>query len=120
MAKLISSPFIIKEGGDRPIIIEEYLGKVNSNDESVSIARLKSVEGWIEPAQAPEFDEYTIVLKGKLRITANGKVYDVSEGQAIHVLKGERIQYSSPEPGGAEYIAVCIPAFSAETAHRDK
>jgi len=119
MPKLIESPVVVKAAGNKPKIIEEYIGKVNSNTEPVSIARMKSPGGWVEPGQTPEFDEYTLVLKGKLRVTYKEGFMDVNEGQAIHVIKGEWVQYSTPGIEGAEYIAVCLPAFSPDAVHRD-
>ncbi|MHB1688475.1 MAG: cupin domain-containing protein [Ignavibacteriaceae bacterium] len=120
MPKLINNPSIIKSAGNKPKIIEEYFGRVNSKTESVSIARMKSPGGWIEPGQTPEFDEYTVVLKGTLRITSENGFIDVHQNQAILIEKGEWVQYSSPEEGGAEYIAVCLPAFSPGIVHRDE
>ena len=102
-----------------PKVIEEFVGHVNSNTAAVSIARMKSPAGWIEPGQTPEFDEYTVVLRGLLRVTTRTGVHDVREGQAIITHRGEWIRYSSPEQDGAEYIAVCVPAFSPGTVHRD-
>jgi len=120
MPKLIKSPVIVKAAGNKPKIIEEYIGKVNSKTEPVSIARMKSPEGWVEPGQTPEFDEYTLVLKGKLRVTYKEGFIDVNEGQAIHVIKGEWVRYGTPGIEGAEYIAVCLPAFSPDIVHRDE
>jgi mannose-6-phosphate isomerase-like protein (cupin superfamily) len=111
---------VIKAAGNKPKIIEEFIGRVNSRNNSVSIAKMKSPQGWIEPGQTPEFDEYTVVLKGMLRVTTKNQVTDVNEGEAVITRKGEWIQYSTPEPDGAEYIAVCIPAFSPDTVHRDE
>jgi mannose-6-phosphate isomerase-like protein (cupin superfamily) len=120
MPKLIASPVVIQAAGNKPKIIEEFIGRVNTNTGEVSIAKMKSPEGWIEPGQTPEFDEFTIVLKGKLRVIYKQGFIDVNAGQAVHVLKGEWVQYSSPEKDGAEYIAVCLPAFSPDTVHRDE
>ena len=120
MPSFISGPSIIKAAGSKPKIIEEYFGCVNSKTESVSIARMKSPAGWVEPGQTPEFDEYTVVLKGILRVTSRNGFNNVKEGQAVLVPKGEWVQYSSPEEGGAEYVAVCLPAFSPDTVHRDE
>ena len=100
-------------------IIEEYIGRVNSGTDQLSIARMKSPPGWTEPGQKPEFNEYSVVLKGMLRVTTKEKVIDVSEGEAIIINAGEWVQYSTPNPEGAEYIAVCLPAFSPETVNRD-
>ena len=120
MAHLIEKPVIISAAGNKPKQIEEYIGRVASDTAAVSIARMKSPEGWIEPPQKPEFNEYTVVLKGMLRVETPGGTFSVREGQAIIVHGGERVCYSSPEPGGAEYIAVCLPAFSPDTVHREE
>ncbi len=120
MAQLLKSPSIIKSAGNKPKIIEEFFGRVNSKSENVSIARMQSPGGWVEPGQTPEFDEYTIVLKGTLRVTSNDGFIDVCEKQAVLVSKGEWVQYSTPNENGAEYIAVCLPAFSLDTVHRDE
>jgi len=119
MPKKIASPTIIKAAGNRPKVIEEYIGRVNSKTDAVSIARMRSPSGWIEPGQRPEFDEYTLVLNGMLRVASQEGTVDVHTGEAIIARKGEWIQYSTPGPVGAEYIAVCVPAFSPETVHRD-
>lgn len=115
----IKSPTIIKAAGNKPKVIEEFIGRVNSKTEAVSIARMKSPPGWKEPGQRPEFDEYTVVLQGVLRVEAEDSTIDVAAGEAIITRKGEWIRYSTPEHEGAEYIAVCLPAFSPETVHRD-
>ncbi len=120
MATLIESPTIIKAAGNKPKKIEEYIGRVNSKTESVSIARMTSPSGWVEPGQTPQFDEYTVVLKGALDVeTGNGR-YTVKAGQAIITHAGEWVRYSTPDPEGAEYIAVCLPAFSPDTVNRDE
>jgi len=119
MATLIKSPSVIEAAGNKPKIIEEYIGRVNSKTSSTSVARMQSPGGWTEPGQRPEFDEFTVVLKGMLRVKTETETLDVRAGQAVIVNKGEWIQYSSPEDGGAEYIAVCLPAFSPDTVHRD-
>jgi len=119
MPTLISTPTIIEAAGNKPKIIEEYAGRVNSDTAAVSVARMISPGGWIEPGQTPEFDEYTIVLRGELRVTSRDGVLDVRAGQAIIAHAGEWVQYSSPSPEGAEYIAVCLPAFSPASVHRD-
>ena len=119
MPKLISNPTQIKAAGNKPKIIEEFIGRVNSKTNDVSIARLKSPSGWIEPGQTPEFDEFTLVLKGMLRIKSKSSSLDVKAGQAVIAPKSEWVQYSSPEKEGAEYIAVCVPAFSPDTVHQD-
>ena len=115
----IESPSVITAAGNKPKIIEEFVGNVNSKTNSISIAKMKSPAGWIEPGQKPEFDEYTLVLKGMLRVTTKSSVIDIKAGQAIIVEKGEWVQYSTPDADGAEYIAVCLPAFSPEIVHRD-
>jgi mannose-6-phosphate isomerase-like protein (cupin superfamily) len=119
MPRLIDGPTIIQAAGTRPKRIEEYAGRVNSGHARVSIARMVSPQGWEEPAQRPEFEEITVVLKGLLRVEHDAGVIDVRAGQAIVTCPGERVRYSTPEPGGAEYIAVCLPAFSPDTAHRE-
>ena len=119
MPTLIESPSVIAAAGNKPKIIEEFVGRVNSKTEALSIARMQSPNGWVEPGQTPEFDEYTIVLRGSLRVTTRGGVLDVHAGQAVIAHAGEWVQYSTPGPDGAEYIAVCLPAFSMESVHRD-
>ncbi len=116
----IKSPSIIKAAGNKPKIIEEFIGRVNSKTSDLSVARMRSPSGWVEPGQTPEFDEYTVVLKGMLRVTTRQGSTDVEAGQAIIAHKGEWVQYSTPGPEGAEYVAVCSPAFSMETVHRDE
>jgi mannose-6-phosphate isomerase-like protein (cupin superfamily) len=116
----IPSPTLIEAAGNKPKRIEEFIGRVNSRTSSVSIARMTSPSGWLEPGQMPEFEEFTIVLKGMLRVTTHQGVTDVQAGEAIIVHPGEWVQYSTPGPEGAEYIAVCLPAFSMETVHRDQ
>jgi mannose-6-phosphate isomerase-like protein (cupin superfamily) len=120
MATLIEHPQIIAAAGTKNKIIEEYFGRVNSKTAAVSIARMQSPAGWDEPAQRPDFDEYTVVLKGTLRVKTKEKTYDVTAGQGILISKSEWVQYSSPNEGGAEYIAVCLPAFSPDTVHRQE
>ena len=117
MPKLIAAPKVIPVPGNK--VIEEYAGRVNTGDKAVSIAHMHSPAGWSEPGQAPEFDEFTIVLKGTLRVQHESGSLDVGAGQAVIAHSGEWIQYSTPHEGGAEYIAVCLPAFSIETVHRD-
>jgi mannose-6-phosphate isomerase-like protein (cupin superfamily) len=119
MAKLIERPSVIAAAGNKPKIIEEYAGRVSSRHQGVSVARMRSPEGWVEPGQRPEFEEITVVLDGTLRVEYEGGVLDVRAGQAVVTSPGEWIRYSSPEPGGAHYIAVCLPAFSPDTVHRD-
>ena len=118
-AKLIKKPTQIRAAGNKPKIIKEFIGRVNSATGAVSIAHMKSPAGWVEPGQKPEFDEYTIVLKGRLRVRLKSKTFDVKAGQAVTVNKNQWIQYSTPK-SGAEYIAVCLPAFSPRLVHRDK
>jgi mannose-6-phosphate isomerase-like protein (cupin superfamily) len=119
MAVLVPSPSIVEAAGDKPKIIEEYIGRVNTRTMSASIARMRSPAGWEEPGQKPEFDEFTVVLKGMLRVKTATQILEVRAGQAVIATRGEWVQYSSPEEGGAEYIAVCLPAFSPDTVHRD-
>ena len=115
----IVRPTIIQAAGSKPKVIEEYIGRVNSKTDALSVARMKSPSGWVEPGQAPEFDEYTVVLRGMLRVTTRGGVFDVRAGQAVITHRGEWVQYSTPGPDGAEYVAVCLPAFSPQLVHRD-
>ncbi|MGO9308139.1 MAG: cupin domain-containing protein [Spirochaetia bacterium] len=119
MTRLIGSPTVIEAAGNKPKLIEEFIGNVNSRSADVSIARMKSPGGWTEPGQTPRFDEYSIVLRGILRATTRAHVFDVAAGQALVVECGEWVQYSTPGDEGAEYISVCIPAFSPDTVHRD-
>lgn len=119
MIKKISNPTIIEAAGNKPKIIEEYVGRVNSQTEDLSLARMKSPGGWTEPGQKPEFNEYTLVLHGLLRVRTEKEIIDVAAGEAIMVTAGEWIQYSTPEAEGAEYIAVCLPAFADNIVHRD-
>lgn len=118
MARRVERPTVVEAVGTKPKIIEELVGRVNTGTAEVSIARMKSPAGWEEPAQCPEFDEYTIVLRGTLRVKTEDGEMDVAEGQAVHAPRGEWVRYSTPE--GAEYIAVCLPAFSPDTVHRDE
>ncbi len=120
MAVLIDKPQIIQAAGNKPKQIEEYFGRVRSNTSDVSIARMKSPAGWQEPGQRPDFDEYTLVLNGILHVKTEEKEYDITGGQAILIPGGEWVEYSSPYDGGAEYVAICIPAFSPDTVHRDR
>ncbi|MDD5772084.1 MAG: cupin [bacterium] len=119
MSKLIKSPAEIKAHGNKPKIIQEFVGRLNSKTENISIAKMNSPDGWIESGQTPEFDEYTIVLKGILCVKTKGGMTEVKAGQAFIASKNEWVQYSTPYKDGAEYIAVCIPAFSPECVHRD-
>ncbi len=118
MPKLISSPSVIEAAGNKPKIIEEYVGRVNSGTEAVSVARMRSPAGWEEPGQTPEFDEYTVVLSGRIEVEHEGGTLSVPAGQAVLTRAGEWIRYATPE--GAEYIAVCLPAFAPGTVHRDE
>ena len=115
----IERPTVIQAAGSKPKLIEEFFGLVNSRTAQVSIARMKSPSGWVEPGQTPEFDEYTVVLRGMLRVETITAVHDVCAGEAIMTFRGEWIRYSTPGPEGAEYIAVCMPAFSPNTVRRD-
>ena len=119
MARLIEKPTVIKAAGNKPKRIEEFIGLVNSGTAELSVARMKSPGGWVEPGQTPEFDEYTVVLSGLLCVATRAGALEVRAGQAVIAPKGEWVQYSTPEPEGAEYIAVCLPAFSPRKVHRD-
>lgn len=119
MPTLLHAPAVIAAAGNRPKIIEEYVGRVNSGTAALSIAKMTSPAGWVEPGQAPAFDEYTLVLRGALRVKHREGEMTVRAGQAVIARAGEWVQYSSPEEGGAEYVAVCLPAFSPDTVHRD-
>ncbi|HSS49333.1 MAG TPA: cupin [Thermoanaerobaculia bacterium] len=120
MPRLIEKPTVIAAAGNKPKRIEEYAGRVNSGHESVSVARMVSPEGWLEPGQCPEFEEITVVLKGMIRVEHEGGSLDVRAGQAVVSVPGEWVRYSSPEPDGAEYVAICLPAFSPAIVHRDE
>ena len=120
MATLIAKPTIVQAAGNKPKIIEEYIGRVNSKTSALSVARMKSPSGWLEPGQTPQFDEYTVVLRGTLRVATKSGSMDVNAGQAVIVPKGEWVQYSTPGADGAEYVAICLPAFSPDTVHRDE
>ncbi|NOT55875.1 MAG: cupin domain-containing protein [Deltaproteobacteria bacterium] len=120
MPTRINGPTIIQAAGNKPKVIEEFIGRVNSGTEGLSIARMKSPSGWVEPGQTPEFDEYTVVLRGVLHVTSRSGTIEVAAGQAIITPAGEWVRYSTPGPEGAEYIAVCVPAFSPHTVHRDE
>jgi ethanolamine utilization protein EutQ (cupin superfamily) len=119
MPKLIPSPTRIVAAGNKPKMIDEFIGRVNNAEARLSLARMRSPSGWIEPGQTPEFDEFTLVLNGALRVQHAGGVLDVPAGQAFIATAGEWVQYSTPHPDGAEYISVCLPAFSPATVHRD-
>jgi ethanolamine utilization protein EutQ len=116
---LIAGPARVTAAGNKPKLIDEYIGRVNSATSGVSVAHMRSPGGWVEPGQTPEFDEYTVVLRGVLRVEFQGGQLDVRAGQAVIAHKGEWVRYSTPEDDGAEYIAICLPAFSMETVHRD-
>jgi mannose-6-phosphate isomerase-like protein (cupin superfamily) len=119
MTVKIEHPTVVQAAGTKPKLIEEFFGIVNSRKPHVSIAKMQSPSGWIEPGQTPEFDEYTVVLRGLLRVETKTAVYDVHAGQAIMTTRGEWVRYSTPGAEGAEYLAVCLPAFSPATVHRD-
>ena len=119
MPKLVEAPTVIPAAGNKPKRIEEYVGRVNTGDAGLSVARMVSPEGWVEPGQRPSFTEFTLVLRGLLRVEHADGVLEVRAGQAVVAHPGEWVRYSSPEPGGAEYVAICLPAFSPETVHRD-
>jgi len=119
MAKLVDQPRVIEAAGNKPKRIEEFVGRVATATPSVSVARMRSPSGWIEPGQTPEFDEYTLVLAGTLRVTTRDGQLDVRAAQAVIAPRGTWVQYSTPSAEGAEYIAVCVPAFSIDTVHRD-
>ena len=119
MPTLISQPTRIRAAGNRPKVIDEHIGLVNSATSSVSVAHMHSPGGWLEPGQRPDFDEFTIVVQGVLRVESESGLMDVKAGQAVITRKGEWIRYSTPNPEGAEYYAICVPAFSPELVHRD-
>jgi mannose-6-phosphate isomerase-like protein (cupin superfamily) len=119
MPELIAGPSRVEAAGNKPKLIDEFIGRVNSRESSVSIARMRSPSGWVEPGQTPEFDEYTVVLAGRLRVEHRGGAIDVRAGQAVVARRGEWVRYSTPDPEGAEYIAVCLPAFTLDGARRD-
>src|SRR5213080_4910211 len=119
MPTLINSPTRIEAAGNKPKLIDEFIGHVNSKESRLSIAHMRSPGGWVEPGQTPEFDEYTLVLRGLLRVTSRDGTLDVRAGQAVVVPSGEWVQYTTPDPEGAEYVAICLPAFAPEIVHRD-
>jgi hypothetical protein len=119
MPRLIAQTTRIQAAGNKPKLIDEFIGRVNSGDAAISVAHMRSPEGWVEPGQCPEFTEYTIVLSGTLRVEHESGYLNVGEGQAVVTSPGEWIRYSTPFPEGAEYIAVCLPAFSPDTVHRE-
>ncbi len=120
MPTLVRTPSVVTAAGNVPKRIEEFVGRVNTDTNTVSIARMKSPAGWEEPGQTPEFEEYTVVLNGMLRVTTKEMEIDVYAGEAIIMHKGEWVRYSTPDPEGAEYIAVCLPAFTPDAVHRDE
>ena len=119
MVKFIESPTKIQAAGNKPKVIEEFIGRANSDTQEVSVARMQSPEGWEEPGQTPEFNEYTVVIAGTLRVETEDRMFDIKAGQAIIVKQGEWVRYSTPFEEGAQYLAVCIPAFSPEAVFRD-
>lgn len=120
MIKKIAGPTVIEAAGNKKKIIEEYFGLVNSKDDRISVAVMHSPSGWIEPGQTPDFDEYTLVMKGMLQVRTREAAYDIHAGEAIMIPKGEWVRYSTPGAEGAEYVAVCLPAFSPASVHRDE
>jgi len=120
MPTLVSEPTRIRAAGTKPKLIDEFIGRVNTETAGVSVAHMRSPQGWEEPGQTPEFDEFTLVLKGVLLVKHKGGEMRVAAGQAVIAHRGEWVQYSTPEEGGTEYIAICLPAFSMETVHRDE
>ena len=120
MPEIIENPSRVEAAGTKPKLIDEFVGRVNTGEERLSVARMQSPEGWQEPGQRPEFDEYTVVIDGALRVEHDAGVVDIRAGQAVLVRAGEWVRYSTPEPGGAHYVAVCLPAFSPDTVHRDE
>jgi mannose-6-phosphate isomerase-like protein (cupin superfamily) len=116
---LIEKPMRITAAGNKPKLIDEYVGRANSAESRVSVAHMRSPGGWIEPGQRPDFDEYTVVLKGRVHVEHEQGSIEVNAGQAVLTRSGEWVRYSTPDAEGAEYIAVCLPAFSMETVHRD-
>ncbi len=119
MPVLIPSPARVAAAGTPPKLIDEFVGLVNHGEPRLSIARMRSPSGWVEPAQTPEFDEYTVVLRGMLRVEHDGGTLDVAAGQAVFARAGERVRYSTPGADGAEYVAICLPAFSPDRVHRE-
>ena len=120
MATLIEKPTIVQAAGNKPKRIEEFVGRVNTRTTEASVARMTSPAGWVEPGQSPDFDEFTLVLRGTLRVETRSGSLEVQAGQAVIAPRGEWVRYSTPEDGGAEYVAVCVPAFSPDTVHRDE
>lgn len=120
MARLIDKPTLVEAAGTKPKVIKEFIGNVNTETGEVSVAHMTSPQGWREPGQTPEFDEYTVVLQGMLKVETKEETLEVSAGQAVIAPKGEWVRYSTPDPGGAQYIAVCLPAFHPDTVNRDE
>lgn len=120
MPTLIPSPKRIEAAGNKPKLIDEYVGRVNTSESRASVAHMRSPSGWVEPGQTPEFDEFTVVLRGTLVVESKAGTLEVKAGQGVITHRGEWVRYSTPHPDGAEYIAVCLPAFSMETVHRDE
>lgn len=120
MVQVIERPARVQAAGNQPKLIDEYIGRVHSRTSEVSVARMQSLSGWREPGQTPEFDEYTVVLRGTLRVETREGAHDIHAGQAVITHRGEWVRYSTPGPEGAEYLAVCLPAFSPATVHRDR
>jgi mannose-6-phosphate isomerase-like protein (cupin superfamily) len=119
MPTLVPAPTVIAAAGNKPKRIEEFVGRVNSKTPQLSVARMVSPGGWVEPGQTPEFDEFTVVLRGRVRVESKAGTLDVAAGQAVIAHKGEWVRYSTPDPEGAEYVAVCLPAFAPDIVHRD-
>ena len=119
MPKLIANPVIVRAAGNKPKVIEEFVGRPSTDTSSISVARMRSPGGWEEPGQRPDFQEITVVLEGKLRVEHEGGVLLVEPGQAVVTFPGEWVRYSTPDPEGAEYVAICVPAFSPDSVHRD-
>ena len=120
MARIIEQPILVEAAGEPPKTIQEFIGRLNTDTTGVSIAKMKSPSGWSEPGQTPEFEEHTVVLRGVLHLRLKDREFDVAAGQAVSISAGEWVQYSTPGPEGAEYVAVCLPAFSLELAQRDE
>lgn len=116
----VKAPTVIRPAGNKPKLIREHVGRVNTKTQGVSVAHMKSPAGWVEPGQRPEFDEYTLVLSGMLRVEHESGAIDVKAGESVIAHKGEWVRYSTPGADGAEYVAVCVPAFSPDTVHRDE
>jgi mannose-6-phosphate isomerase-like protein (cupin superfamily) len=120
MPEIIDTPARVEAAGTKPKLIDEYVGRVSTGEQRLSVAHMRSPSGWVEPGQRPDFDEYTVVLDGCLHVDYRGGALDVRAGQAVLTRAGEWVRYSTPEPEGASYVAVCVPAFSPDTVHRDE